>query len=82
MTATAFGLKLKERGFARNRSTRPITYLGVAVSPAAVNMYGLRSCRTHQFFTFSGVAPYGRRHTARGDHRGHTSTRCGARGAA
>jgi len=39
MTSTSFGLKLKERGFSKMKSTRPITWSGLKVK--LVNAYGL-----------------------------------------
>lgn len=41
MTSTAFGIKLKERGFAKARSVRPISWVGIRLRDLQVNAYGL-----------------------------------------
>jgi putative DNA primase/helicase len=41
MTSTSFGIKLKERGFVKARSTRPISWNGLKVLPTQVNSYGI-----------------------------------------
>lgn len=41
MTSTAFGIKLKERGFAKAKSTRPISWVGLRIKPLEVNAYGV-----------------------------------------
>jgi putative DNA primase/helicase len=41
MTSTAFGIKLKERGFGKAKSTRPISWVGLRIKPLEVNAYGV-----------------------------------------
>ena len=41
MTSTSFGIKLKERGFTKVKSMRPISWLGLKVRPVEVNAYGV-----------------------------------------